>query len=298
MTRLDLDHLPLGFQSTALPEDVLGAVSLALGRSPFDPRRSREALDRDEGAALREVERRRRASPGRNPGLHEAPSRRIEARAVHLGRNHEPEPTDRCAPVPREIVIGRAQGHVGTAHHLDPTAGAGRAQDRKHGLEHQGDGAGGADLEAKLSRGDRARLEPQVGRAVEGPAHFRPAGHGHRPHRGEVLRLKTRARPTRPDSGDLEALAGERRQGERAAEHLASALSGGPVEGDEGQAQTSSPSFRGPRTHKGATRSATLREGPAGSNRGSAPRIDRRPPPRPDLWPARSAATGWREPRT
>jgi hypothetical protein len=133
----------------------------------------------------------------------------------------------------REVVEGRAGRHVRASRHLDRAGRGPERQRRQHGLHHQGQRAGGRDLELEVARRDRARLEAQVGRAFEHAAHARAAGERRRPHRGHVLGPQPGVGPARADARDLEPLRRGGGQRQRRAQDLAPAFAHGPVDGDE-----------------------------------------------------------------
>ncbi len=105
-------------------------------------------------------------------------------------------------------------------------------QRQQHGLQHQRDGAGGADVEMVVSGLYDPRLEAQPLRADTIALNPGTADTYCSIYRRQMLRTQARLGTRRADLLDNEGLGGQQRQGQGAAQDLATPFTERTVDGD------------------------------------------------------------------
>lgn len=139
------------------------------------------------------------------------------------------------SPAEDEIVEGGGGPDVGAAPDPHPGGLARQGEDGGDGVEEEGGGAGGPDLEDVVAgRGRMPGTEPEVARAELVPLDLGADENGGGPDRGEMLRLQAGLVTPLTDPGDLEASAGDGREGECGPQDLAAPLPLRTVELDVG----------------------------------------------------------------
>ncbi len=116
----------------------------------------------------------------------------------------------------------------------EPRRPARQGQWQQHGLQHQGGGAGRADVHVVLPGRERRRHKHQALRAHPVPFHLGPADPCGCLHRCTMLEAQPRLGAIGPDVPQVERLAGHQRQRQCTAQHLPPALTHGAVDFNHG----------------------------------------------------------------